>query len=69
MVTVQFVAELLFSLVLSWVGIVGHVGKEEMHTEFWWRKLMLRDHFEDLDVDGNIVLSWISRKYDGVKWT
>ena len=40
-----------------------------MHIEFWWRKLMLRDNFEDLDVDGNIILSWILKKYDGVKWT
>ena len=34
------------SHVLRWAGNVGHVGKEEMLTEFWWRKLMLRDNFE-----------------------
>jgi hypothetical protein len=57
MVTVNFIAELLFSHVLRRAGNVGHVGKEEMHTEFWWRKLMLRDNFEDLDVNGNVILS------------
>ena len=55
--TVQFVAELLFSHVLRRAGNVGHVGKEEMHAEFWWRKVMLRDKFEELDVDGNVILS------------
>jgi hypothetical protein len=56
MATVQFVAELLSSHVLRWAGKGGHVGKEKMRTEFWWKKLMLRDNFEDLDVDGNIIL-------------
>jgi hypothetical protein len=56
-VTVRFVAELLFSHVLRWAGNVGHVGKEEMLTEFWWRKLILRNNFEDLNVDRNIILS------------
>jgi hypothetical protein len=57
MVTVQFVAELLPSHVLRWAGNVGHGGKEVMHAEFWWKKLILRDNFEDLDVDGNIILN------------
>ena len=56
-VPVHFVAELLSAHVLRWAGNVGHVGKEEMRTEFWWRKLMLTDSFEDLDVDGNIILN------------
>ena len=46
MVTVQFVAELLSSHVLRWAGNVEHLGKEDVHTEFWWRKLMLRDNLK-----------------------
>jgi hypothetical protein len=55
MVTVQFVAEPFILHVLRWAGNVGSVGKEEMHTGILWRKLILRDNFEDLGVDGNII--------------
>jgi hypothetical protein len=46
------------SHVLRWAGNVGRVGKEEMYTGFWWRKSMLRDNFEVLNVDGHIILRW-----------
>jgi hypothetical protein len=28
----------------------------EVHTGFWWGDLMTRDHFEDLGIDGRIIL-------------
>jgi hypothetical protein len=28
-----------------------------------------RDHLEDPDVDGRIILTWIFRKWDGEAWT
>jgi hypothetical protein len=31
---------------------------------FWWGKFGERDHFENPDVDGRIILSWILRKWD-----
>jgi hypothetical protein len=43
-----------------------HVWKTgEVHTEFWWGNLRKRDHFEDLGVDGRIILEWIFKKWDG----
>jgi hypothetical protein len=37
-----------------------------MHKEFWWGNLRERDHLEDPDVDGRIILSDIFRKQNGV---
>jgi hypothetical protein len=33
-----------------------------MHTDFWSENLKLRDHSEDIDVDGNIILERIFGK-------
>jgi hypothetical protein len=33
-----------------------------MHTEFWSEDPKIKDHFEDLGVDGRIILEWISGK-------
>jgi hypothetical protein len=34
-------------------------------VEIWWRDLRARDHLEDLDVEGRLILKWIFRKRDG----
>jgi hypothetical protein len=40
-----------------------HAGKsEEVHTRFWWVKLMERGNLEDLDVDEKIILKYIFNK-------
>jgi len=44
-------------------------GAEEVHIGFWWGDLRERNHFEDLGVDGSIVLKWIFKKCDGEAWT
>jgi hypothetical protein len=31
-------------------------GREEMHTEFWWGNLRVRDRLEDQGVDARIIL-------------
>jgi hypothetical protein len=31
-------------------------GRRDIHIIFWWRDLKERDHFEDLVVDGRIIL-------------
>ena len=39
-----------------------------MHIWFWWGNLKERDHFEDLGLNGRIILKWTFHKYYGV-WT
>jgi hypothetical protein len=35
-------------------------------NKFFWRgKMWERDHLEVPDVDGRVILRWISRKWDG----
>jgi len=43
-----------------------HVGRTgEVHTGFWSEDMMERDHLEDLDVDGRMILKWIFNKWNG----
>jgi len=45
------------------------MGRGDAHTGFWWGNLRQRDHLEDLDADGRIILRWIFRKWDvGHDW-
>ena len=41
----------------------------EVHTGFWWENLREKYHFEDLGVDGRIILKRIFKKWDGKAWT
>ena len=36
---------------------------------FWWGKVKKREHLEDLDVEGRIILKEIFKKYNGSVWT
>ena len=40
-----------------WVSRGGFIGS-------WWGNRRERDHWEDLGVDGWIILEWISRRWD-----
>jgi hypothetical protein len=40
-----------------------------VYTGFWWGNLRERDHLEDPDVDGRIILRWIFRKWNVGAWT
>jgi hypothetical protein len=44
---------------------VARMGRGEVHTGFWWGNLRNRDHFEDLGIDGRIILKPIFRTWDG----
>ena len=39
-------------------------GKGEVNTGFWWGNLRGRDHLENPDVEGRIILRWVFRKWD-----
>jgi hypothetical protein len=39
--------------------------EEQMHTQFLLDSLKRRDNFEDLSVDGKIILSWICEVKSG----
>ena len=45
-------------------GHVTRTGRREVYTGFWWGHPRERDHLEDPDVDGRIILRWIFRKWD-----
>jgi hypothetical protein len=52
---------------MRWVGYVALWGGE-VKRGFWLENLRGKNHFEDLGVDGRIILRWILRKFEGA-WT
>jgi hypothetical protein len=49
-------------------GLVARMGREDVHTGFWWEHLSEGDHLEDPGVDGRIILKWVFRNWEGA-WT
>jgi hypothetical protein len=47
---------------MRFVGHIVCVGRKGMHTGFWWDIQKERDHYEDVDVTGRIILKWIFDK-------
>ena len=41
----------------------------EVYTGFWWGDLSHRDYWEDVDVDGKIILKLTLSKCAGEAWT
>jgi hypothetical protein len=54
---------------MRWAGHLACVGERRGLYGFWWGNLMERDHLEDPDVDGRIIVRWIFRKWDMGAWT
>jgi hypothetical protein len=41
---------------------VGRMGRKGMRTVSWWENQNEGDHYEDLDLDGSIILKWTLEK-------
>jgi hypothetical protein len=54
---------------MRWPGHAAHMGAKRMHTGFWWESQNKRDHLEDLDTGGRIILKWILEVQNRVVWT
>jgi hypothetical protein len=44
---------------MIWVGHVARRRRRGMHMEYWWEGQKKRDHSEEQDVGGWIILKWI----------
>jgi hypothetical protein len=43
---------------MRWAGHVARMGRREKLRGFWWESQKERDHWEDPDVGGRIILKW-----------
>jgi hypothetical protein len=44
---------------MRWAWHVARMGKRGVHIGFWWKIQKERDHYEDLDLSGRIILRLI----------
>jgi hypothetical protein len=49
---------------MRWAGHVARMGRRGMHIGYWWESQKERDHYEDQDVCGWIILKWILERWD-----
>jgi hypothetical protein len=45
------------------------MGRRGTLIDYWWESQRERDHLEDQDVGGCIILGWILERWDGAMWT
>jgi hypothetical protein len=44
---------------MIWAGYIACMVRRGMRIEFWWESQKERDHYEDQDVGGWVILKWI----------
>jgi hypothetical protein len=42
-----------------WEEYVARTGRKGMHIGSWWESQKERNHYEDLDAGGRIILKWM----------
>jgi hypothetical protein len=47
---------------MRWAGYAAQMGRRGMHIIYWWESQKERDHYEDQDVGGCIILKCILEK-------
>lgn len=47
---------------VAWKIHVERMGEKEIHAEFWWENQKIKYNCEDLNVNGRLMLRWISEK-------
>ena len=65
----QIVFSYSLKVLCVWIRKLKSWETGEVYTRFWQGNLRERDHLEDQDIDGRIILSWIFRKWDLGEWT
>ena len=60
---------LKFQTLYAEYGHVARVGEKRVCIGSWWGNRMEGDHWEDLGVDGWIILGWIFRRWVVGIWT
>ena len=53
---------------MRWAGHVARMRERRDVCGFLWGNLRERNHLEDPDVDGRIILRWIFGKWEGVEF-
>jgi hypothetical protein len=62
---------ILFGVIISrmrWMGICLLWERREVHTGFWWRNPRERGHFEDIEIERNVISKWVFKQWN-VAWT
>ena len=54
---------------MRWAGHVAHMDEERGCIGSWWGNRREGDQWGDLGVGGEIILEWISRRWDVGIWT
>ena len=69
--SVDATVQVIKSRRMRWARHVARMGEEEGGGCIWscWGNRREGDHWEDLGVDGWIILGWISRRWDVGIWT
>ena len=69
MYTSPNIVRVIKSLRMRLAGHVARMDEERECIGSWWGNRREGEHWEDLCVDGWIILEWISRRWDVGIWT